>query len=316
MVQFEYEYKGGLVLKIRPQKLQQGDTVGLITVSSPLKPESLGLKIEVLEQLGLKVKLGNTITLQQNYLAGSDAERLADFHTMLKDPEVKAIFFACGGYGVARLLDKLSYGLMEDNAKILWGFSDITPLHIVANEYSNLVTFHGPMLSHGSKELDELSLKMFQQLFTPIEIQYGEHISPLTTIAGGAVRGELTGGNLNRIVATFGTKFEIDVRNKILLLEDVGESVQNIDHMMNQLRLSRKLEQAAGFVIGSFTKLPEGDTEDDVLHVMTEYLSHLGKPVIAGFKIGHCEPNIAIPLGVDAILDADAKSLRILPGIE
>lgn len=304
-------------MRIRPQRLQAGDTVGLITLSSPLKPEALGLKLEVLEQLGLQVKLGDTITLERNYLAGSDEERLNDFHTMLKDPEVKAIFFACGGYGVSRLLDRLSYGLMEDFPKILWGFSDVTALHTVANEYSNLVTFHGPMLSHGGMTpLDDLSLKMFQQLFTPIEIQYGEHISPLTAITGGNVRGELVGGNLNRLVGMLGTKFEVDMRKKIVLLEEVGESLQNIDHMMNQLRLSRKLEQAEGFILGSFTRLPEGQTEEQAIQLMAGYLQALDKPVVAGFKIGHCEPNIAIPLGVDAILDADNKLLRILPGVQ
>lgn len=303
-------------MKIRPARLKHGDIVGLVNLSSPLNIESLGDKLALLEELGLKYKLGNTIQAYDGYLAGTDEERLKDFHQMIRDPEVKAIFLVKGGYGISRIIDKISYPSIEDNPKIIWGFSDVTALHTQVNEFSNVVTFHGPMLSSPKGELDTLSKKMFQQLFQPIEIQYSESISPLRTIVPGVVRGELTGGNLNRIVSTLGTKFEIDVRNKIMLLEDIGESIEQIDNLMNQLRLSRKLELAAGFVIGDFNTLHGGHSYEDVLNVIEGYLKPLNKPVVAGFKIGHCEPNIAVPLGIEAILDADEKVLRILPGVE
>lgn len=303
-------------MKIRPARLKHGDIVGLVNLSSPLNIESLGDKLALLEELGLKYKLGNTIQAYDGYLAGTDEERLKDFHQMIRDPEVKAIFLVKGGYGISRIIDKISYPSIEDNPKIIWGFSDVTALHTQVNEFSNVVTFHGPMLSSPKGELDTLSKKMFQQLFQPIEIQYSESISPLRTIVPGVVRGELTGGNLNRIVSTLGTKFEIDVRNKIMLLEDIGESIEQIDNLMNQLRLSRKLELAAGFVIGDFNTLHGGYSYEDVLNVIEGYLKPLNKPVVAGFKIGHCEPNIAVPLGIEAILDADEKVLRILPGVE
>ena len=303
-------------MKIRPARLQHGDTVGLVNLSSPLNIESLGDKLAILDELGLKYKLGNTIQAYDGYLAGTDEERLEDFHQMIRDPEVKAVFLVKGGYGISRIIDKISYPLIEDNPKIIWGFSDVTALHTQVNEFSNVVTFHGPMLTSSKGELDSLSKKMFQQLFQPIEIQYTESISPLRTLVPGVVRGELTGGNLNRIVSTLGTKFEIDVRNKILLIEDIGESIEQIDLSLNQLRLSRKLELAAGFVIGDFNMLSSGYSYDDVLNVIEGYIKPLNKPAVAGFKFGHCEPNIAIPLGVEAILDADEKTLRILPGVE
>ncbi|MEK4627198.1 LD-carboxypeptidase [Solibacillus sp. FSL R7-0682] len=302
-------------MKIRPERLNVGDTVGLVALSSPIRLEALGDKLALLDELGLKYKIGQTIQSYNGYLAGSDEERLEDFHQMIRDPEVKAVFLVRGGYGISRIIDKISYPLIEDHPKIIWGFSDGTTLHTQVNEYSNLVTFHGPMLSSPTGELDELSKKMFQQLFMPMEIQYGENISPLRTIVPGAVRGEITGGNLNRLVSTLGTKFEVDVRNKVVLLEDMGESLEQIDNMMNQLRLSRKLELAAGFMIGDFNMLGSSG-EEEVLNVIGGYLKPLNKPTIAGFKIGHCEPNIAVPLGVDVILNADEKYVRVLPGVE
>lgn len=303
-------------MKKRPQRLSQGDTVGVIALSSPVKMEELPMKLEVIESLGLKYKLSPTIAAYDGYLAGTDEERLNALHEMIEDPEIKAIFCVRGGYGIGRLADKINYPLIEENPKIIWGFSDVTYLHTVVNEYSDLVTFHGPMLSRGDEPLDELSKKMFLQLFQPMEIQYSESISPLNTVVNGTVRGELTGGNLNRMVSSLGTKFEIDWKDKIVLLEDVGEDLQRVDGMMNQLRLARKLEQAAGFILGSFTNLNEDETEQDVYDLIGSFIKPFNKPTVSGFRIGHCEPNIAIPLGVEAQLDADNKILLILPGVE
>ncbi|MEK4230717.1 S66 peptidase family protein [Solibacillus sp. FSL H8-0538] len=303
-------------MKIRPNRIQQGDTVGVVALSSPVNMEQLGDRLKIFQELGLRYKLGNTIAPFDGYLAGTDAERVADLHEMVRDSEVKGIFCVRGGYGLGRIADQIDYALLEENPKIIWGFSDVTYLHTAVNEFSDLVTFHGPMLSGGDAPLDELSKKMYQQLFNPMEIQYSEMIAPLQTIHEGVARGEITGGNLNRFTGTLGTKFEIDVRGKLLLMEDVGESIERIDSMLNQLRLARKLEQAAGFIIGSFTKLGNGETEEDVVSLIADYIRPFNKPAVAGFKIGHCEPNIGIPLGVDAILDANEKVLRILPGVQ
>lgn len=303
-------------MKIRPQRLKVGDTVGIVALSSPLKMERLPLLIETVHSLGLNYKLGKTITEYEGYLAGTEEERLDDLHAFIQDPEIKAIFLARGGYGIGRLIDQIRYPLLEENPKIIWGFSDVTVLHTAVNEYSNLVTFHGPMMARGDEQLDELSMKMYQQLFQPIEIQLTEAIMPLQTLIPGKVRAELTGGNLNRLATMIGTKYEPDFRDKIVLLEDVGENLERIDNMMNQLRLTRKLEQAAGFMLASFSDLGPNETEQDVYRLIESYIQPNQKPTLAGFRIGHCVPNIGIPLGVEAILDADEKVVRILPGID
>lgn len=304
-------------MKIRPNRLNVGDTVGVDALCSPLEMEKLPERLEFLESLGLRYKLGETVGLTGRYLSGTDDERLNDLHNMIQDPEIKAIFCLRGGYGAARILDRIDYQLLTENPKIFWGFSDVTSFHNAFQKYSNIVTFHGPMMSSvGTNKFSELSKKMFQQLFMPFEIQYDENISPLHTIVTGSARGELIGGNMHRVVNTLGTKFEIDTKGKILLFEDIGEPLQRIDGMLNQLRLARKLEEAAGFAIGDFSELEDGAGIEDVRDIFEEYLKPLGKPTVAGFMIGHCEPNIAVPLGVEAILDADLKVLRMLPGVQ
>ncbi len=97
------------------------------------------------------------------------------------------------------------------------------------------------------------------------------------------------------------------------MIEELGETIPTIDAMLQQLKQARKLEQLAGVVIGSFTQT-EAD-EAALFALMKDYFADLGVPVVAGFKIGHDSTNIAIPLGVDAILDAQEKVLKILPGV-
>jgi len=299
-------------MKSTVSHLEKGDIVGLVALSSQVEPEKLGVAIAFLEELGLNYIIGDTIQAKHDYLAGSDEERLADFHEMVRNPEVKAIFCVKGGYGAARIAEKIDYGLLEENPKIFWGFSDLTYLHCAINEYANLVTFHGPLLMSVDR-IDDLSKKMFLQLFSPMELQYTEDIAPLTTIAPGVARGQIIGGNLRRLVNTIGTKFEVRTESRILLIEELGETIPKIDEMLQQLKQARKLEQLAGVIIGSFTQT-EAD-EAALYTLMKDYFADLDVPVVAGFKIGHDSTNIAIPLGVDAILDAQEKLLKILPGV-
>lgn len=306
-------------MKIRPQRLQKGDTVGIVSPSSPPDPESLERSLAFLESLGLKWKFGKYAKEINGYLAGTDAQRLSDLHDMFEDDEVKGIICSGGGYGAARITDQIDLQLMKENPKIFWGFSDITFLHTAFGKYSNLVTFHGSMLGPnvGKDTFEELSGKMFQQLFEPMELHYTEAISPLEAITKGVAEGELVGGNLSLLARSIGTKFEIDTKGKLLLLEDIGEEPHRIDGLLNQLRMTGKLKEAAGIVVGDFSKTETEKKWTLTLdEVFAHYFGNLSVPVVKGFKIGHCEPHFAVPLGVGAKLDANHLTLTILPGVQ
>ncbi|WP_088007315.1 S66 peptidase family protein [Indiicoccus explosivorum] len=302
----------------QPKRLKKGDTVGIISTSSPVDREALRRSLTFVEELGLQAKMGKYAERDTGYLAGRDEERLADLHDMFEDPEVDGIFCSGGGYGAARLIDRIDYGLIRENPKVFWGYSDISILHAAIGKYAELVTFHGPMLASdaGTDKFSELSAKMFRQLFEPMELYYSEGIAPLETIAGGIGQGELTGGNLTRLCSIIGTKFEPETTGKVLLIEDISDDPQRADSQLNQLRLARKLEDLAGVIIGDFKKADGPDNKGRLSDVFRHYFSSLGVPVVSGFRIGHCEPNFAVPLGSDARLDGDTKTLTVLPGIE
>lgn len=307
-------------MRTMPRRLEKGDTVGIIAPSSPPNLENLQKALPFIEGLGLNIKMGKSVEAKRGYLAGSDDERLADLHSMFEDPEVKGIICAGGGYGAARYADRIDFGMIKENPKVFWGYSDITFLHTAIGQYADLVTFHGPMLASdvGKDEFHERSGRMFGQLFGPFELHYTEEIAPLTALVGGAGEGELVGGNLSLIRSGIGTKFELDTKGKILLIEDIDEEPYQVDEMLNQLRMARKFEEVAGVVIGDFKNAEPKKREKSLTldEVFDDYFKDLKVPVVKGFKIGHCEPHFSVPLGAKARLDGDALTLTILPGVE
>lgn len=305
---------------IRPERLQTGDTIGVIASAGSPVQTYLNRAIPVLEKMGLKVSLGTNINKVHGYLAGTDEERLSDFHEMVGDPTIKAIFFARGGYGTPRIVPDIDYQLVKNNPKIIWGYSDITYLHTAIHQATGLVTFHGPMLASdvGKDDFHALSLNQFGQLFEPTTLIYSEIASPLQVIKHGYANAPVVGGNLSLLVSGIGTPYEINTKDKLLLIEDIDEVPYKVDGMLNQLKLAGKFDDAAGIMIGDFANCsPKTDkpslTLDQVFH---HYFSNLQIPVMSGFKIGHCQPHFAIPLGISASLSTYNKLVKINPGVE
>lgn len=303
---------------ITPERLHKNDTVGVIALASPPDLINLEKGIYLLEEMGLKVKLGKHIANIDGYLAGTDAERLADFHEMIADTEIKAIIFACGGYGSGRLAQSLNYELIRNNPKIIWGYSDMTYLHTAIRQIAGLITFHGPMVASdlGKGDIDDLTMQLFGQLFTPMFLNYTETVAPIEVLTAGNARGVLVGGNLSLLTSTIGTPFEIDTNEKIVLIEDVGEQPYQIDAMLQQLLYAGKLKDAAGIIIGDFAKAEPAKLPSLSLATIFEtYVGDLNIPVMKGFKIGHTVPNFSLPFGTEAILCTKKKTLRISPGV-
>ncbi|MEY4937827.1 MAG: hypothetical protein RIS64_4186, partial [Bacteroidota bacterium] len=94
---------------LKPNRLQIGDTIGVIAPSSALPEHVLKQALTNLEELGFKLKEGKYIREMRGYLAGTDAQRLEDLHNMFADPTVKGIWCLRGGYGAARLLPDLDF---------------------------------------------------------------------------------------------------------------------------------------------------------------------------------------------------------------
>src|SRR5262249_61232021 len=82
---------------------------------------------------------------QFGYLAGPDEDRLADLNDAFRDPGVRCVFGARGGYGTQRIIDGLDVAAVRLDPKVFIGFSDLTALHGKLWRAARLVSFYGPL---------------------------------------------------------------------------------------------------------------------------------------------------------------------------
>lgn len=299
----------------KPNKLSKGDMIGVVAPASIPNKEQAIHAGEKLKDLGFKVKFGDSLTRQWGYFAGTDEERAMEINNMFADENISAIFCICGGYGSPRIADKLDYELIKVNPKIFWGYSDITYIHIAINQRAQLMTMHGPMLSSdiGKNSVDSMTLKNLDLLLEPKRIHYTESISPLMSYVDGTVKGRLVGGNLTLLVNTLGTPYEVDTKDKLFFIEETEEEPYQIDRMLNQLKLAGKFSDAAGILLCDFNECVSKNNEPSFLleELFQHHIVPAGKPTIGGLKVGHCSPNIALPMGAMAQLDTHKKTLDI-----
>ena len=309
---------------IKPNRLRPGDTVGLFCPAAPAySRETVQIAQESLQALGFQTKVGPHIYDRYGYLAGRDADRIADLHALFDDRSVKAVMAIHGGWGCARLLPLLDYNLIQRNPKVLIGYSDITALLLAIYAKTGLVTYHGPV---GSATFNAYTVDWFRRVLMDAEMvtmrnptEKGDNLTQtqdrITTIRPGLARGRLVGGNLTVLSHLIGSPYLPDWRNTILFVEDTHEEVYRMDRMLTHLKLAGILDQLAGFIFGKCSDCGPSSgsygslTLDDVLN---EHIVPLNKPAYSGAMIGHIRDKFTIPLGVDAELDAAAGTIRLL----
>ncbi|MFJ3076332.1 LD-carboxypeptidase [Pseudomonas sp. NPDC087029] len=265
---------------------------------------------------GYRCRLYPGVEQAQGYLAGTDQQRLDDLHAAFADPAVDAILCMRGGYGSMRLLDKLDFELIRRHPKPLIGYSDITALHTAIYRHTGLLTFHGGMLNAdllGAK-LQPTESSLLAQLTGRVE--EGDEIAhpgefALSCVVPGVASGRLLGGNLSMLGATLGTLAEIDTQGSILFIEDVNEPLYRVDRLLTQMRLAGKLEGVRGVLVGDFA----GITVAAMTPLLQAVFGPLGVPVLAGWRSGHCDPNVCLPLGARVRLDSQARSLVLAQGL-
>ncbi|MDP4263041.1 MAG: LD-carboxypeptidase [Bacteroidota bacterium] len=283
-----------------PPYLQPGDVIGIVCPSGAMPVEKTSECVRVLnEEWGFRTKVGKTIGTQFNYFSGTDEERLNDFQQMIDDDEVKAILCARGGYGMTRIIDKISFKKFKKNPKWIIGYSDITVLHshLYANYY--ISSLHAPMAAafNGAGYIN----RFVQSLRNALEGKKAKYTAdPHEFNKKGEAIGELAGGNLSLLAHLVGTDSDSKTRGRILFIEDIGEYLYNIDRMLYQLKRSGKLSKLAGLIVGGFTDMkdterPFGQTAYEIIR---DAVSEYDYPVCFGFPVSHGKENYALKIGV------------------
>ena len=230
---------------------------------------------------------------------------------MFLDPKIDAIFCYKGGYGCSRIIDKLDFDLIKKNPKLIVGFSDITVLLNVIYQKCSFPTLHGDMgicLRHAPLNTVNNFFDLMENGFlAPLKNSEQE----LTIINNGCAEGILVGGNLSLIYNLLGTPYEIDMKDKILFIEDVEEAPYSIDRMLCALKLAGKLKELKGVICGTFSSCTS-ESDQTVDELLDFYLHPLNIPVISNFECGHTNPFINLPIGLKVRLNTKEKSVTVL----
>ena len=298
---------------IRPKKLSQGDKVGVVAPAGPVDLLELAAGLKVVRGMGFQPVLGDHVKDRQHFLAGKDKDRAGDLMAMFEDPEIKGIFCARGGYGANRILPLLDSRIIRKNPKVVVGSSDITLLLIYLIQKCGLVAFHGPMVSgsFGCKPM-KISKTQFRKMVTGVK-DGGLLTAPQAhVLQEGKARGRLVGGCLTLLCRSLKTPYEIQTRDGILLIEDVNEPAYLIDGLLWQLKTAGKFRGVKGIVFGEMVNCRFDDGHkgrlDDLIRDM---LPKRSIPVLTHCPVGHGNEMWTLPLGVEATLDTDSKSLRL-----
>ncbi len=290
-----------------PRALPEKAHIAVLAASGPSDLSRIEEAARVLERRGHRVTLAQNIGLRhRGYLAGSDDERLVTLNRFLRSPEYDAFFFARGGYGAMRILDRVDYAAIAANPRPVVGFSDVTALHQAMATQCGVAGLHGPMLNldfHGglSSDREEWLWSMLHGK-APMHYDFGSD----DVVIDGQAEGVLFGGCLALTTALMGTPYDYWIDGGIWFWEDTDEPVYRIDRMLTHLRLSGRMQRIRGVIIGA---LKNCGSDAEMQELLRDTFGSLDIPVIQNLPFGHHGNNLLMPIGVPVRLDTRTKRL-------
>jgi muramoyltetrapeptide carboxypeptidase len=314
---------------LRPKALRTGDVIAVAALSGGVdadEAEAFAHGVEAIERLGFVVQVSPLADPGRGWwwAAARPAEIADEFNRLLRDPEVRAIFALTGGRATLGYLDLIDVEAVIADPKPLLGFSDISVLHLALHSRTGLVTLHSDLVTHGFGYWQEGSdarraelADLYRRLLTTD--------APLGAIApggewetwrAGRAQGPLLGGLLDRLLKLQATPYALAPERfdgAILFWEGVGISTSHVWNDLHVLRHAGVLDRIVGMIVGptSTIEVTEGGPET-LREVVLDVLGDRDMPVLGNVDIGHDPPDIPLPLGVRAELDADARTISLL----
>jgi muramoyltetrapeptide carboxypeptidase len=283
--------------------------VRVVAPSSPFDAAEFEAGLAVLRSWDLSPRFRPDIHERRAYLAGTPERRAEELHEAFEDTEATAIFCVRGGYGLTTVLPLLDVDRVARHPKPLIGCSDVTVLLAWLVQTVGMTAIHGPMLG-GLGRGDEAGQARLKHLLMedtgPQELRSTLPGAERWCVAPGVGRGRALGGSLSMLASLCGTPWQLETAGAVLFIEDVGERPYRIDRLLTQLAAAGLFDQVAAVVIGDMVGCDDDDGALSWRHAVDRVFRPLSVPVLAGLSFGHAVPNLAIPLGVAAEVDASA----------
>lgn len=306
---------------ILPVQLQNDDTIGVLALSNPVYEtevaEWVNRGVQSLKNEGFRVLLGSTLFTKNHYTSAIAANRWNDFEKMIRNPSIKVIMTAIGGENAHQILPLIDFELIIKNPKIIIGYSDPTVFLNPISERCNMPTFYGPhIISFDPKWnwYSEYSINCFKSLLMKSQTSF---VVPPSDIREcwqeGIAKGRLVGGCLVDLIKLLGTPWEPDWKGKILILESVNQSPQNIDVFLTHLYQAGVFDKIEGLILGKFHNCISSRKKDKPLKkIFQDVLKDLKFPILKTVDFGHFSDICPFPLGAMCEMNATAQTVTFL----
>ena len=314
---------------LRPRALRAGDLVTVMALSGGLDEGEAPLfarGVEAIEQMGFTVRVSPLVDLDRRWwwAAARPQEIAEELNRQLRDQEVRAIFSLTGGRMALSYLDLIDLDAVRADPKPVLGFSDVSALLLALHSATGLVAIHADLVTHGfgfwseadnprRRQLADIYLRLLSSDAAPGVLPPG---GQWECWRSGRAHGPLIGGMLNRLVHVQATPSALTPERfdgAILFWEEAFTSTASVWNDLHVLRQAGVFDRIAGMVVGSPWEVePTDGGPASLREVVLDALGDKDIPVLGNVDVGHNPPNIPMPLGVRAEIDADAATLSLL----
>lgn len=262
-----------------------------------------------------RLRMADDIGRARGFLAGDDERRADELNRALRDPDVRGIIMARGGYGIMRILADLDAAALAADPKPIVGFSDGTALLSWAYQIAGVCGIHGPVVSQlgALPEADAAWLLDMLEGKTPTGEPIMTGLRPCGAASSAPIEGPLIGGNLCLVSHLAKTPWAAEIAGAIVLIEEVDEKPYAIDRFFTHLLAAGALAGASGALLGDFTacidpRYPDATWRD----VVDERLRAAGLVGLADAPIGHGTRNLAVPFGGRVTVDPQRGAIELI----
>jgi len=291
-------------MSAKPERLFPASvrTVGLTSPASLPDAARIAEARRYLEEVcGVKTVLapGALKRGPMKYCCGTPESRLADFHALLNDPRVGLILCTRGGFGSAHILPELDFDLLRERDLPVYGYSDISALHLAMLAKRAGIPVCAPMADGLPDAMKRPEAK--ESFRTVLRKRTAPRKLRLVPVEGSIVETGITGplvlSNLTVMTTLCGTPWMPPLDGAVLALEDVHEEARVLDRHLTHLIQAGIVAQTRAVVFGHFTKC---GPKPQIRRLLRDFAAQTGKPVFRGLAFGHEHPKCSYRLGEPA----------------
>lgn len=231
--------------------------------------------------------------LTDGHFAGSDKQRTESFVALANDPNINAIWFARGGYGAARIAEAAVHRLGNvANSKVYLGYSDAGNLLGALYRAGIGKAVHGPMPSDIGRSGGEHAVA---RALDWIVHRKTDALEP------GLISGQKhVAFNLMTLAMMTGTKLIPDLRDHILIVEEISEYLYAFDRAIFHLCSNLASQGLTGIKLGNVDDIPENDRPfgENPEAIIKRWAESNGITYLGRSEVGHNAQNRIVPFGL------------------